>query len=129
MLFLPYFGCVLLGDLLKAIEFPKLIFFYILTIHNDQKSYVKHVLDPIHVLFTLFGCFDGGKGLGHNLLMLIFYSQQLKNGNIENRFFFIFCAFTMIKYVNHVLDPINLFFSLFGYWTGDGGLLNDFMAS
>ena len=24
---------------------------------------------PIHVLLTLFGCLDGGKGLGHNLLM------------------------------------------------------------
>ena len=44
-------------------------FFYILTIHNGQISYVTHVLDPIHVLFTLFGCLDGGKGLGHNLLM------------------------------------------------------------
>ena len=51
-------------------KFLKLIlFFYILTIHNDQIPYVKHVLDPIHVVFTLFGCLDGVKGLGHNLLM------------------------------------------------------------
>ena len=50
-------------------KFPKLFFFNILTIHNDQISYAKHVLDPIHLLFTLFGCLDGGKGLGHNLLM------------------------------------------------------------
>ena len=44
-------------------------YFYILNIHNDEISYVKHVLDPLHVLFTLFGCLDGGKGLGHNLRM------------------------------------------------------------
>ena len=50
-------------------NFPKLIFFYILTIHNDQISHVKHVLGHIHVLFTLFGSLDRGKGLGHNLLM------------------------------------------------------------
>ena len=63
--------------------FPKLVFFNTLTIHNDQLSYVKHVLDPIHVLFTPFGCLDVGKELGHNLLM---HSQQLKNGNhLEER--------------------------------------------
>ena len=45
------------------------IFFSILTIHNGQISYVRHVLDLIHMLFTLFGCLDGGKGLGHHLFM------------------------------------------------------------
>ena len=35
-------------------------FFNILTIHNDQISYVKHVLDPLYVFFTLFGCLEGG---------------------------------------------------------------------
>ena len=43
--------------------------FYILTIKNDQISYAEHVLDPLYVFFSLFGCLDGGKGLGHNLLM------------------------------------------------------------
>ena len=47
--------------------------FYNLTMHNDQISYVKHVLDPIHVLLTLFGCFFSGggvpRGMGHNPLM------------------------------------------------------------
>ena len=46
-------------------------------IHNDQTSGVQHVLDPLlvlvldplYVVFTPFGCLDGGKGLGHNLLM------------------------------------------------------------
>ena len=37
--------------------FSKLIF---LTIQNDQTSYVKHVLAPLYVVFTLFGCGGGG---------------------------------------------------------------------
>ena len=47
-------------------------FFAILTIHTDITSYVKHVLDPLYVFFTLLGCWRGGevspKGLKHNLL-------------------------------------------------------------
>ena len=49
--------------------------FDILPIHNDEMSYVKHVLDPLYVFFTLFGCLERGvaggfpRGLGHNLLM------------------------------------------------------------
>ena len=31
-----------------------------LTIHNDQASYVKHVLGPLYAFFTLFGCWRGG---------------------------------------------------------------------
>ena len=46
-------------------------FFHTLTIQNDQISYVKHVLAPLRVFFTLFGCGGGGtKGSrAHNLLM------------------------------------------------------------
>ena len=47
-------------------------FFHILTIQNDQISYVKHVLAPLHVFFTQFGCVGGGGGVprgAHNLLM------------------------------------------------------------
>ena len=45
-------------------KFSKTNFFFdILTIHNDQISYVKHVLDPLHVFFTLFGCWRGDGGL------------------------------------------------------------------
>ena len=33
-----------------------------LTIQNDQISYVKHVLAPLHVFFTVFGCVGGGGG-------------------------------------------------------------------
>ena len=35
----------------------------ILTIHNDQISYVKHFFDPLHVFFTLFGCLKRGRGI------------------------------------------------------------------
>ena len=44
----------------------------IVTTHNDEICYVKHVLAPLYVFFTLFGCWGGGglpRGLGHNLLM------------------------------------------------------------
>ena len=40
--------------------FQNCFFFYILTIQNDQISYVKHVLAPLYVFFTLFGCWGGG---------------------------------------------------------------------
>ena len=36
--------------------------FEILTIINHQISYVKHVLEPLYVFFTVFGCLDGGWG-------------------------------------------------------------------
>ena len=32
-------------------KFPKLIFFSIVTTHNDHPSYVKHVLGSVHVFF------------------------------------------------------------------------------
>ena len=43
-------------------------FFDILTIQNDQISYVKDVLAPFYVVFTLFGGWGGGlpRWLGHN---------------------------------------------------------------
>ena len=53
-------------------KFLQSIFFDIVTTHNDEICYVKHVLDPLCVLFTPFGCGGWGrvsKGLGHNLLM------------------------------------------------------------
>ena len=43
----------------SKIEIFQTDFFDILTIHNDQTSYVKHVLDPLYVFFTLFGCWRG----------------------------------------------------------------------
>ena len=45
-----------------------------MTIQNNQISYLKHILAPLCVFFTLFGCWRGRgglpRGLGHNLLML-----------------------------------------------------------
>ena len=57
----------------SKMEISETDFFHTLTIQNDQISYVKHVLVPLHVFFTLFGC--GGEGgvtkgsRAHNLLM------------------------------------------------------------
>ena len=44
----------------SKMEIFKTDFFHTLTIQNDQISYVKHVLAPLHVFFTLFGCVRGG---------------------------------------------------------------------
>ena len=61
-----------------------------LSIQNDQTSYVKHVLDPLCVFFTLVGCLGGGgglpRGLGHNLLMQFssLKPQRLINGTFRN---------------------------------------------
>ena len=56
----------------SKMEISKTDFFDTLTIQKDQISYVKHVLAPLYVFFTLFGCWGGGglpRGIGHNLLM------------------------------------------------------------
>ena len=58
----------------SKMEISETEFLDTLTIQNDQISYVKHVLAPLYVFFTLFGCWGGGggglpRGLGHNLLM------------------------------------------------------------
>ena len=56
----------------SKMEISKSDLFDTLTIQNDQISYIQHVLAPLYVFFTLFGCRGGGglpKGLGHNLLM------------------------------------------------------------
>ena len=58
-------------------------YFDILTIQNDQISYVNHVLAPLHIFFTLFGCWGGGgapKGAGAQPAYAVFQPQQLKIG-------------------------------------------------
>ena len=40
----------------SQMELSKTDFFGTLTIQNDQISYVKHILAPLYVFFTLFGC-------------------------------------------------------------------------
>ena len=68
----------------SKIEISETDFFDTLTIQNDQISYVKHVLDPVHVFFTLFGCGGGGgvpRGLGHTTCLCSFQAsaaQKLK---------------------------------------------------
>ena len=51
----------------SKMEISETDFFDILTIQNDQIPYVKLVLDPLYVFFTLFGFGGGGvpRGLGH----------------------------------------------------------------
>ena len=47
------------------------LFLDMVTTHNDEPSYVKHVLGRINVFFTLFGYWGGGgkRALLHNVLM------------------------------------------------------------
>ena len=103
-------------------EISETVFFLnLLTIRNDQISYVRHVLDPIYVLFMLFWCLDGGKGLGHTLLMQ-FHSWQLKNGKFQNRMFYVLSIHNdQLSYMKHVLDPLHVFFTLFGCSRGNRG--------
>ena len=74
--------------------------------------YIKHVLDPLYVFFTLSGCMDGGKRLGHNLIMQF---STLGSSNMEiSKTDFFFDILTIhndeISYVKHVLDPLFMVF-------------------
>ena len=46
----------------SKMEISETDFFDILTTQNDEISYVKHVVAPLCVFFTLFGCWGGGGG-------------------------------------------------------------------
>ena len=90
----------------------------ILTIHNDQISYVKHVSDPLYVFFTLFWCLEAGRlprGLGHNLLMQF---STLYHSTMEISETYCFDLPTIhndqIPYVNHVLHPLYMFVTYLG---------------
>ena len=63
--------------------------FDVLTTYNDEICYVKNLLDPLCVFFTLFGWGGGGtKGSrAHNLLMQFSGLGSSKTGNFRNRFF------------------------------------------
>ena len=62
----------------SKMEISKTDFFDIMSIQNDQISYVKRVLAPLYVFFTLFGCWGGGggapKGSGAQPAMMQFSS-------------------------------------------------------
>ena len=98
-------------------------FFDTLTTQNDQISYLKHVLAPLHVFFTLFGCWGGGgalKGAGaHNLLMQFSGLGSSKMEIFETDFFDTLTTQNdQISYVKHVLAPLYVFFTLFGCGVG-----------
>ena len=98
-----------------------------LTIQNDQISYVKHVLAPLYVFCTLFGCWGVGGGLprgpGHNPLMQF---SSLGSSKTEISKTDLFDTLTIqndqISYMKHVLAPLYVFFTLFGCRGGGGGL-------
>ena len=46
----------------SKLEISETDLFDTLTIQKDQISFVKHVLAPVYVFFTLFGCVCGGGG-------------------------------------------------------------------
>ena len=104
-------------------SFPFFFFFDILTIHNDQMSYVKHALDAPHVFFTQLGRSGGGGGPkrpGAQPTNAVSHLLQLKNGNFQTQVFDILIIYTnQISYVKHVLDPLHVSFTLFGCWRGD----------
>ena len=104
-------------------KFPKLIFFYILTIQNDQISYVKHVLAPLYVFLTLFGCWGGvPRGQGTTCLCSFPASATQKWKFPKLIFFYILTIQNdQISYVKHVLAPLYVFLTLFGCRQGGGG--------
>ena len=109
----------------SKMEISETDFFDTLTIQNDQISYVKHVLAPLHVFFTLFGCGGGGggsKGFGaHNLLMQFCGLGSSKMEFSETDFFHTSTIQNdQMSYVKHVLAPPYVFLTLFGCWGGGG---------
>ena len=103
-------------------EFFAKKFFDIVTTYNDEICYVKHVLDPLCVFFTLFGCVGGGtKGSRAHHLLMQFCGLGSSKMEISETFFFdtLTIQNDQISYVKHVLTPLHVFFTLFG--CGGGG--------
>ena len=100
-------------------EFFAKTIFDIVTTYNDEICYVKHVLDPLCVCFTLFGCGMGGGGTkgsrAHNLLMQF---SGLGSSKMEISETDCFDTLTIqndqISYVKHVLAPLHVFLTLCG---------------
>ena len=109
----------------SKMEISETGFFDTLTIQNDQISFVKHVLAPIYVFFTLFGCVWWGGGTkgcrAHNLLMQFSGLGGSKMEISETDFFdTLTIQNDQISFVKHVLAPIYVFFTLFGCLGGGG---------
>ena len=106
----------------SKMEISETDFFDTLTIQNDQISYLKHVLAPLHVFFTLFGCVGGGGTKGskaHNLLIQFSGLGSSKMEISETDFFdTLTIQNDQISYVKHVLAPPYVFLTLFGCWGG-----------
>ena len=99
----------------SKMEISETDFFDTLTIQNDQISYVKHALAPLHVFFTLFGCGGGGGTLkvtgAHNLLMEFSGPGSSKMEISETDFFDTLAIQNdQISYVKHALAPLYVFF-------------------
>ena len=97
-----------------------------MTTYNDELCYVKHVLDPLCVFFTLFGWWGGGGTKGcraHDLLMQFSGLGSSKMEISETDFpHTLTIQNDQISYVKHVLAPLHVFFTLFGcVWGGGGG--------
>ena len=76
--------------------------------------------------FTLFGCLDGGTGLGHNLLIQFSTLSSSKMEISETNLFDILTIHNdHISHVNHVLDPLNVLFALLGGFWGGGGVFKE----
>ena len=75
----------------SKIETSKTDLFDLLTIHNDQIPDVKHVLEPLYVFFTLFGCWGGGGGAPKGSRAqpddAVFRPQQLKKSKFPKLIF------------------------------------------
>ena len=109
------------GGLAEGNGISETDFFHTLTIQNDQISYAKHGLAPVHVFFTLFGC-GGGCTKGsraHNLLMQLSGLGSSKMGISETDFFHTLTIQNdQMSHVKHVLAPPHVFLTLFGCWGG-----------
>ena len=117
--------CSLLASAAQKRLFPKLNFFNILTIQNDQISYVKHVLAPLYLFFTLLGCFGvrGGSQGGRGTTCLCSFPASAAQKRLFpklNFFNILTIQNDKISYVKHVLAPLYLFFTLLGCF-GVGG--------
>ena len=76
----------------SKIEISETDFFDTLTIQNDQIFYVKHVLDPVHVFFTLFGRGGAGgvpRGLGHTACSCSFQASAAQKWKFPKLIFLI----------------------------------------
>ena len=111
----------------SKIQISETDFLDTLTIQKDEMSRGKHVLAPLYVFFTLFGCLGGGggglpRGIGHNLLMQ-FSRHSSSKVEISKTDFFdtVTIQKDEISYVNHVSAPLYVFFTLFGWGVGGGG--------